>query len=133
VQFNRIPSGCGEQTIAAFVPIIVVLDYLTAINNLTAETESRAKSYLEIGYQTELTYQRFDGSFSCFGQSDDSGSTWLTAFVVKSFFEAKKYILIDDNVVNNALSWLINQQSLNGRFPEVGRVSHFGRFSLFTS
>jgi len=28
------------------------------------------------GYQRELTYQRSDGSFSAFGNSDQSGSVW---------------------------------------------------------
>lgn len=28
------------------------------------------------GYERQLTYQRDDGSFSAFGSSDTSGSTW---------------------------------------------------------
>ena len=28
------------------------------------------------GYQRELTYQHKDGSFSAFGESDKSGTTW---------------------------------------------------------
>lgn len=28
------------------------------------------------GYQSELTYQRVDGSFSAFGNRDQSGSMW---------------------------------------------------------
>lgn len=35
----------------------------------------RLCSVLE-GYQKQLSYQRGDGSFSAFGDSDTSGSTW---------------------------------------------------------
>lgn len=32
--------------------------------------------FLLSGYQRQLSYQRDDGSFSAFGDSDTSGSTW---------------------------------------------------------
>ena len=47
--------------------------------------KTKATKYMEAGYQRELTYRRDDASFSAFGQSDPHGSTWLTAFVVRSF------------------------------------------------
>lgn len=46
------------------------------------------------GYQRELRYRHDDGSFSAFGNSDASGSTWLTAFVLKSFAQARQYIQV---------------------------------------
>ena len=39
----------------------------------------------------ELRYQRSDGSYSAFGDRDKSGSTWLTAFVLKSYAQARPY------------------------------------------
>lgn len=59
-----------------FVPNIVVLDYLTNLNQLTPEIEGKTKKYMESGYQRELTYKHDDGSYSAFGKSDKSGSTW---------------------------------------------------------
>lgn len=79
---------------------------------------------MESGYQRELTYKHADGSFSAFGQSDNSGSTWLTAFVARAFSQAARYIDIDDTIIDHALDWLSKQQSPNGSFPEVGTVSH---------
>lgn len=107
-----------------FVPNIVVLDYLTNLNKLTPVIEQKAKKYMESGYQRELTYKHDDGSYSAFGKSDKSGSTWLTAFVAKSFHQASKYILVDKAIVKEALDFLKNVQSSNGSFPEVGHVSH---------
>lgn len=79
---------------------------------------------METGYQQELTYRRTDGSFSAFGMSDANGSTWLTAYVVKSFRQAMPYIPIEEKVIVDGLQWLANNQAGNGNFPEVGKVSH---------
>lgn len=85
-----------------FVPNIVILDYLkvtaayvhlwvagTVIvrflttclfpqnsRQLSPAVENRARAYMEKGYQQELTYRHKDGSFSAFGETDPSGSTW---------------------------------------------------------
>lgn len=105
-----------------FVPNIVVLDYLTSVSKLTSEIEEKAKGYLESGYQRELGYKHSDGSYSAFGKSDGKGSTWLTAFVAKSFNQASKYIHIDQDIINQALSFLSKVQERDGSFPEVGRM-----------
>jgi CD109 antigen len=103
-----------------FVPNIVVLDYLTSVDKLTPEIAEKAKSHLETGYQKQLTYKHADGSYSAFGKSDKSGSTWLTAYVAKSFSQASKYIQIDEKHINDAMKFLNELQMNDGSFPEVG-------------
>ncbi|KAK0179673.1 hypothetical protein PV327_005405 [Microctonus hyperodae] len=120
----KMPFGCGEQNMLNLVPNIVILNYLKNTNQLTQAIQSKAIRYLEIGYQQELTYRHLDGSFSAFGMSDESGSTWLTAFVAKSFKHAAAHITVEDRIINEALLWLSNVQAPNGSFPEVGKVSH---------
>ncbi|XP_049282260.1 CD109 antigen isoform X8 [Anopheles funestus] len=120
----RMPYGCGEQNMLNFVPNIVVLDYLKATNKLTANIEAKAKKFMEAGYQRELSYKHQDGSFSAFGENDKSGSTWLTAFVARSFKQAANHITIDESVIDKSLEWLSDHQAPNGSFPEVGVVSH---------
>lgn len=107
-----------------FVPNIVVLNYLIIIGKLTPPIEAKTKKYMETGYQKELTYKHDDGSYSAFGKYDRSGSTWLTAFVAKSFHQASKYIQVDQNIIRQALNFLSNVQMKDGSFPEVGHVSH---------
>lgn len=107
-----------------FVPNIVVLDYLTCVKKLTPAIEAKSKKYMETGYQRELTYKHDDGSYSAFGKSDKSGSTWLTAFVAKSFYHAAKYISIEKDIIKQALQFLSSVQSKNGSFPEVGYICH---------
>ncbi|KAJ6219175.1 hypothetical protein RDWZM_004987 [Blomia tropicalis] len=120
----RMPYGCGEQTMINFVPNIVVLDYLTQANRLTNEIKSKAIRHIETGYQRELTYRHDDGSFSAFGKHDKAGSTWLTAYVVKSFLQARSYIDIDQTIIKNGIEYLISCQNQDGSFAELGEIHH---------
>ena len=106
-----------------FVPNIIVLDYLTEAGKLTDKIKQKAIRHLESGYQRQLHYQRIDGSYSAFGEHDKEGSTWLTAFVVKSFVQAKKYIDIDDKVIKKAVDYLIKRGNKTvGSFEEKGQL-----------
>eukprot|EP00079_Xenopus_tropicalis_P019470 XP_012809161.1 PREDICTED: alpha-2-macroglobulin-like protein 1 [Xenopus tropicalis] len=116
------PYGCGEQNMVLFAPNIFILQYLTKTHQLTPEIQSKAKRFLESGYQRQLTYKRNDGSYSAFGQGDKEGNTWLTAFVVKSFNKARPYIFIDESHLSHSFSWLKNNRNENGCFRSVGRL-----------
>ncbi|XP_070274330.1 CD109 antigen [Myotis yumanensis] len=120
----QMPYGCGEQNMINFAPNIYVLDYLTKKKQLTESLKEKALSFMRQGYQRELLYQREDGSFSAFGNDDPSGSTWLSAFVLRCFLEADHYIDIDQNVLRRIYTWLKGRQKSNGEFWEPGRVIH---------
>ncbi|XP_017476944.1 PREDICTED: CD109 antigen isoform X5 [Rhagoletis zephyria] len=118
----RMPYGCGEQNMVNFVPNILVLRYLEAIAQNMPAIKEKAKKFLDIGYQRELTYKHDDGSYSAFGKSDKSGSTWLTAYVVRSFHQAAKYTDIDPKIIVAGLDFLASKQAPNGSFPEYGKL-----------
>nr|AEC50080.1 alpha-2-macroglobulin [Pacifastacus leniusculus] len=120
----RMPYGCGEQNMVNFVPNIFIMQYLKASNQTTPQTTRKLLTYMKTGYQRELLYRRHDGSFSAFGNADDSGSTWLTAFVLKSFSKAQEFILIDKNDLNQTSTWLQGNQREDGCFNNVGKVFH---------
>ncbi|BFZ14930.1 hypothetical protein BsWGS_17968 [Bradybaena similaris] len=120
----QMPTGCGEQNMLTLAPDVYVTDYLMSVNQLTSDIKAKALSYMESGYQRELTYKHKDGSFSAFGESDTSGSMWLTAFVVRAFHQAKPFIFIDDQVMSASIRWIIGKQTSDGSFPEPGRVIH---------
>lgn len=66
-----------------------------------------------------------DNSFSAFGDSDSHGSTWLTAFVLRSFKQAQPYIFIDQDVLDKSVQFLNSQQQQDsGAFAESGEVHH---------
>ncbi|NWR79942.1 OVOS protein, partial [Centropus unirufus] len=119
----HMPYGCGEQNMALFTPNIYALDYLNKTGQLTEEIRLKGTGYLSTGYQKQLSYKHRDGSYSSFGTRDKEGSVWLSAFVYKSFAQAKRYIYIDDNVQSQTLIWLASKQKSDGCFENAG--SHF--------
>ncbi|NXT54954.1 OVOS protein, partial [Pluvianellus socialis] len=119
----HMPYGCGEQNMALFTPNIYALDYLNKTGQLTEEIRVKGTGYLSTGYQKQLSYKHRDGSYSSFGTRDREGSVWLTAFVYKSFAQARRYIYIDNDVQSQTLIWLASKQKSDGCFENVG--SHF--------
>ncbi|NWX05020.1 A2ML1 protein, partial [Caloenas nicobarica] len=130
----QMPHGCGEQNMVLFAPIVYLLQYLEKTRQLTPEIKERATGFLRNGnttvlscfpgYQIQLQYQHPDGSYSEFGTKDEYGNTWLTAFVVKCFVQAKPYIFLDNRTIQMALTWLELHQLPNGCFRNVGQLFH---------
>ncbi|XP_033370437.1 alpha-2-macroglobulin-like protein 1 [Parus major] len=120
----QLPHGCGEQNMVLFAPIVYVLQYLEKTRQLSPEIKDRATGFLRSGYQIQLHYQHPDGSYSEFGIKDQYGNTWLTAFVVKCFVQAKPYIYLDNRIIQAALTWLEFHQLPNGCFKNVGQLFH---------
>ncbi|XP_068516653.1 alpha-2-macroglobulin-like protein 1 [Anas acuta] len=116
------PYGCGEQNMVRFAPNIYIQQYLEKSGQLTPDIRAKAQSFLQSGYQRELLYKHADGSYSAFGESDDSGNTWLTAFVLKSFGQARAYVAIEEQHITDALHWLQRQQLKTGCFRSVGKL-----------
>nr|XP_057936680.1 alpha-2-macroglobulin-like protein 1 isoform X2 [Doryrhamphus excisus] len=123
-QLLAMPYGCGEQNMVLFAPNIFILNYLKSTGQLTAEIQDRATRFLESGYQRELTYKHDDGSYSAFGKSDESGNTWLTSFVMKSFAGARPYIFVDPKHIDDARRWLSLSQGPSGCIRSVGKLFH---------
>ncbi|XP_041669166.1 CD109 antigen [Cheilinus undulatus] len=120
----QLPLGCGEQNMIHFAPSIYVLQYLDKSTQDNKEIRSKALSYMKEGYQRQLSFQLKDGSFSAFGDSSDSGSTWLTAFVLKCLLQAQTYMHIDQSILTRARTWLLKHQGPKGEFREVGKLIH---------
>uniref|UniRef100_A0A8C3TWX6 Alpha-2-macroglobulin n=1 Tax=Catharus ustulatus TaxID=91951 RepID=A0A8C3TWX6_CATUS len=122
-QLLQMPFGCGEQNMVLFAPNIYVLDYLNKTGQLNEEIKSKAIGYLVSGYQRQLNYKHQDGSYSTFGQRyGQPGNTWLTAFVLKSFAQARHHIFIEEKHIQDALHWLAYKQKENGCFQSSGTL-----------
>ena len=48
----------------------------------------------------------------------------LSAFVIKTFHQAKKHVFIDDKTQVRAITWMQSKQAPDGSFLEPGRVIH---------
>ncbi|KAG1650777.1 Alpha-2-macroglobulin-like protein 1 [Nymphon striatum] len=119
-----LPTGCGEQNMILFAPNIFVMQYLKGTSSLTSEIEKKSLQYMKLGYQRELNYRHSDGSYSAFGESDKEGSSWLTAFVIKSFAQANEFIEIDPVDLKKSTDWLLSKQQTDGCFPFIGMIHH---------
>ena len=120
----RMPFGCGEQNMILFAPNVFVARYLEETGQLKPEVMAKAEHLMMTGYQRELIYRRADGSFSAFGDSDESGSLWLTAFVLKTFAQAEGLVYIDQEVLGSAAQWVLRHQRADGSFEPVGFLHH---------
>jgi CD109 antigen len=128
----RMPFGCGEQNMILLAPNVFVSRYLAETGQLKPEVQAKAEKLMLTGYQRQLTYRRHDGSFSAFGESDRDGSLWLTAFVLKTFAQARApasgsgqgLLFVDDAVLGAARDWMRAHQRPDGSFKPVGFVHH---------
>ncbi|KAJ7371501.1 endopeptidase inhibitor [Desmophyllum pertusum] len=120
----RLPYGCGEQNMINFAPGIYIMQYLFTVGQLTTSIENKAKNIMTTGYQRELSYKRTDGSYSAFGNSDSEGNMWLTAFVLRSFAQARPFIFVDPDELKQTSDWITKKQRPNGCFPAVGKLFH---------
>ncbi|XP_046553016.1 CD109 antigen-like [Haliotis rubra] len=118
----KMPTGCGEQNMMGLAPDVYISNYLVSAKKYDAKIEQKVIPFMEEGFQRELSYQHNDGSYSIWGNSDYYGSTWLTAFVVKTFIQARQYVYIDDQIIARAANWLMGRQNTNGDFHENGYV-----------
>ncbi|XP_065278903.1 alpha-2-macroglobulin-like protein 1 [Emys orbicularis] len=116
------PYGSGEENMVWFAYNIYTQQYLEKSEQLSPEIRDKAQGFLQSGYQRELLYKHNDGSYSASGKSDVTGNTWLTAFVLKSFGQARPYISIDEKHLEDALGWLQRHQLENGCFRSVGKL-----------
>uniref|UniRef100_A0A673I500 Alpha-2-macroglobulin bait region domain-containing protein n=1 Tax=Sinocyclocheilus rhinocerous TaxID=307959 RepID=A0A673I500_9TELE len=116
----QMPYGCGEQNIAVLSPNIYILQYLENTEQLTSAIRERATGFLKSGYQKQLNYENLDGSYTTFRKGE--GNTWLTAFVLRTFGKAQRYIFIDPPKIQNSKQWLIRHQRPDGLYESKGKL-----------
>ncbi|XP_060743878.1 alpha-2-macroglobulin-like isoform X1 [Tachysurus vachellii] len=116
----RMPYGCGEQNMALLAPNIYILQYLENTEQLTTDIREKATGFLKSGYQRQLNYKHFTGGYSTFGSGEEN--TWLTAFVLRTFGKAQRYIFIDPEIIKSAKQWLTNVQRSDGCFTQQGNL-----------
>ncbi|XP_015280964.1 PREDICTED: ovostatin-like, partial [Gekko japonicus] len=118
----QMPSGCAEQNIAMFLANLIILNYLNDTQQLTEDKRALFIGRLSSGYQSQLPYRRPDGSFSTFGSQFEEGNLWVTVLTYKALAESKKWIFIDDNVLDRALTWIASKQEADGCFRQAEDV-----------
>lgn len=108
------PYGCGEQTISATYPSLLMLAYHEQVPQ-ESRIVNTAQRYAQLGYQRLLNYRTEDGGFSYWGRGD--AHLALTAYALRFLHDAGQFVSVDDEVIDRARQWLIKRQSAEGSWP----------------
>ncbi|XP_061388154.1 thioester-containing protein 1 allele R1-like [Musca vetustissima] len=123
----QLPTGCAEQNMVTFAPNVLVLDHLRTMRKSSEKRElvERATCHIEIGYQQELTYRHVSGAYSVFGpKAHTEENTWLTAYIIRFFIKAQRYVGIESSIINEGLAFLKSKQLSTGEFQYTGYLFH---------
>ena len=124
------PDGCGEQNLLRLTTHVQIAKYLHQKGQLKGEVKDEALENIAKEYQSQLTYQRDDGSFSDFGKLDSHGSVSMTAAVALVLNKASQFVYIDPIVIIKSIAWLIAKQDPHsGYFIESRSPSAESSFS----
>ncbi|KAK3099668.1 hypothetical protein FSP39_007760 [Pinctada imbricata] len=124
----RPPYGCGEQNMVTFAPTVYVMQYLIITNQFTYSLINKGHEMINRGMAKQLEFRRPDeGSFAIWGAYSEKGSTWLTSFVLRTFHHANKFAAanVDLNIIQEAITWLVNQQQSDGSFNIDDTVENY--------
>jgi hypothetical protein len=118
------PYGCFEQTSSTTYPNVLALEYLKRMNRLTPEIESKARKYINAGYQRLLTFEVAGGGFEWFGRAP--ANVCLTAYGVLEFSDMARVHTVDPRVIERAIAWLAARQRPDGSWEEEHRGETWG-------
>ncbi|CAM2109876.1 unnamed protein product [Caretta caretta] len=118
-------GGCVEQNIFRVTPNIILTHYLDTTkqwDQIGVELRDRAIQNIVQGYVHQLRYREHDGSYRPYAGS--TGSTWLTAYILKVFAMALPLgAPVDTSQLCASTRWLIGQrQEASGCFREDAAI-----------
>jgi hypothetical protein len=108
------PYGCGEQTISSTYPSVLLLKYAKGAGYGKSPLVPRARHYAQQGYERLLSYRAPSGGFSYWGKGDADLS--LTVYAIKFLSDASEFVAVDDSVIQEAVSWVVNQVQPDGHW-----------------
>ncbi|MBC7796279.1 MAG: carboxypeptidase regulatory-like domain-containing protein, partial [Pyrinomonadaceae bacterium] len=104
------PHGCGEQTISSTYPSLLLLKLDESSGETTLKT--RAKRYLQQGYERLSGYKASGGGFNYWGNGE--ADLALSVYALRFLVDAKGFINVDDDLINETRKWIIAQQQADG-------------------
>src|SRR5258707_13576575 len=107
-----------EQTSSTAYPNILVVDYVKKARVASAsETLMKAESFLSVGYQKLLTFERPGGGFDWWGSGEPL--VWLSAYGLQEFNDMAKVWPVDKGVIERTQKWLRKQQGSDGTWSKI--------------
>ncbi|XP_073510482.1 venom factor-like isoform X1 [Phyllobates terribilis] len=125
-RFIVTPSGCAEQNMASFTPLVTAANYLDKTNQwdrIGVHRRAEAIQKINTGYVNQIRYRKSDGSFQSFPRT--STGTWFTAYAVKVFSMAKSFVNVQEDILCGSVKWLVLVvQQPDGMFNENIPISY---------
>uniref|UniRef100_A0A3P9IRJ9 NTR domain-containing protein n=1 Tax=Oryzias latipes TaxID=8090 RepID=A0A3P9IRJ9_ORYLA len=117
------PHESAEMVMIHMTLPVIGTTYLDKTNQWGAvgpQKRVTALQNIKTGYNNVLVHLKNDGSFTA---SNNAGSTWLTAYVVKVLLMANELVAIREEHICDAVNFLIlNAQLPDGSFREIGNI-----------
>src|SRR6516162_10588758 len=107
-----------EQTSSAAYPNILVADYVKKARVASPEILLKAESYLNVGYQKLLTFERPGGGFDWWGSGPPL--IWLSAYGLQEFNDMARVYPVDRGVITRTQAWLMKQREADGTWSNIG-------------
>jgi hypothetical protein len=107
-----------EQTSSAAYPNILVVDYVKKARVASPALLMKAESFLSVGYQKLLTFERPGGGFDWWGNGEPL--VWLSAYGLQEFNDMAKVYPVDKGVITRTQAWLMKQQANDGTWSKIG-------------
>ena len=109
------PHGCGEQTISAAYPSVLLLKYYKTAGKADSTLAQRARRYAQVGLDRLLTYRSADGGFGYWGPRDSDIA--LTAYAARFLADVSPLIPVDEEIIAGSVAWLVSRQQSDGTWP----------------
>ncbi len=106
------PHGCGEQTISSTYPSLLALKLYSLVGGEESPGATKAKRYLQAGYDRLRGYRKTDGGIGYWPNSESDIA--LTAYALKFLHDADDFIDVDESMTTAARDWLLKQQRADG-------------------
>jgi len=117
--FNK-PYGCFEQTSSITYPNILALKYMRDTKQVRPETEAKALTFIEMGYQRLLSFEVKGGGFDWFGNAPSN--IMLSAYGLMEFKDMSDVSYVDNSVLERTYNWLASKQEADGAFFSQGGI-----------
>ena len=127
----QLPGGCFEQTSSTTYPNLLVLQYLHRAGKLSPAVATRARRYINAGYQRLLSFEVAGGGFSWFG--DAPANQVLSAYGLMEFFDMAQVHTVDPRVIKRTQRWLLSKQDKDGGWSPDKRNLFDGAVNNFTA
>ena len=93
-------------------PNVLILGYLNSTKTAAPETQMKAESLANTGYQRLLTFEADGGGFSLMGHGQ--GQLFLSAYGLLQLTDMAKVYPVDPAVLDRTAKWLFAQQAQDG-------------------